>query len=94
MNDVDVVLDTIGGDTLTKSFSVVKKGGIIVSIVDFDRIKEALKFGVREENVVFSPNPKQLNEIAKLMENEKLKVHVTAVFPLAEASKAHDLCIR
>lgn len=92
VKDVDVVLDTMGGDTLIKSFSVLKKDGIVVSIVDFDRIKDAEKFGVRGENVVVSPNASELNEIAKLMNEGKLKVHVSAVFPLIEASKAHALC--
>jgi len=92
VKDVDVVLDTMGGDTLIKSFSVLKKDGIVVSIVDFNRIKDAEKFGVRGENVVVSPNASELNEIAELMSEGKLKVHVSAVFPLIEASKAHALC--
>lgn len=92
VKEADVVLDTIGGDTLIKSFSVVKKNGVVVSIVDFDRIKEASKFGVKGENVIVSPNQNQLYEMAKLMDDGKLKVHVAAVFPLMEASKAHALC--
>jgi NADPH:quinone reductase len=77
---------------LIKSFSILKKNGIIVSIVDFDRIKEASNFGVKGKNVVVAPNPAQLSEIAKLMEEGKLKVHIAAVFPLAKAKKAHALC--
>ena len=71
VRDIDVVLDTIGGDALTKSFSIIKKDWVVVSVVDFERIKEASNFGVRGENVVVSPNPKQLDEIAKLMEERK-----------------------
>jgi NADPH:quinone reductase-like Zn-dependent oxidoreductase len=88
---VDVVLDTIGNDTLVKSFSLIKKSGIAVSIVDFERIKEAPQFGVRGEAVVVSPNSKQLAEIMKLMEEGKLKVHISKVFHLNDACKAHEL---
>jgi NADPH:quinone reductase-like Zn-dependent oxidoreductase len=91
VEDVDVVLDPIGRDALMKSFSVLKKGGIAVSIVDFESIKEASKFGVRGEGAVVTPNPKQLAEIANLTAEGKLKVHVAAIFPLAQASQAHAL---
>ena len=91
VKNVDVVLDTIGKDTLEKSFPIIKKSGIAVSIVDFERIKEAPKFGIRGEAVVVSPNPKQLSEIMKLMEEDKLKVHIAKVFSLKDACKAHEL---
>ena len=44
VKDVDVVLDTVGGEILMKSFAVIKKNGIAVSIVDFERIKQAICF--------------------------------------------------
>jgi NADPH:quinone reductase-like Zn-dependent oxidoreductase len=91
LDPVDVVLDTIGKDTLAKSFSLIKKSGIAVSIVDFERIKEAPQFGVRGEAVVVSPNSKQLSEIMKLMEEGMLEVHVAKVFHLKDACKAHEL---
>ena len=50
VKNIDVVLDTIGGETLIKSFSITKKNGVIVSLVDFDHIKQASAFGVKGEN--------------------------------------------
>lgn len=91
VNNVDVVLDTVGGDTLMKSFSVLRKNGIAVSIVDFERIKEAPKFGVRGENVVVSPNAGELSQIAQLLDEGKLKPLISKVFPLTEAATAHGL---
>lgn len=91
VKDVDVVLDTIGGETLMKSFSVTKKNGIVISIVDFENIKKASQLGVKGENIVVSPNSKQLCEIAKLFDDKKIKVHIEAIFPLADAQKAHIL---
>lgn len=89
VKDVDVVLDTVGGDVLVKSFSVTNKGGIVVSITDFENIKKAVNFGVRGETVIVSPNSSQLSEIAKLLTEGKLKVHIQEVFPLKDAAKAH-----
>ncbi len=88
VKNVDAVFDTIGGETLVKSFSTLKKGGIAVSIVDFERIKEAPKFGVRGENVIVAPNPLQMAEIAKLLEEGTIKPHIETSFPLKEAKKA------
>ena len=91
VKDVDVVLDTIGGDTLMKSFSVIKKNGMIVSIVDFENIKKAPQFGVKGEGLVVSPSANQLAKIATLFDEKKIKAHIEAVFPLTEAKKAHIL---
>ena len=91
VKDVDVVLDTVGGEILMKSFAVIKKNGIAVSIVDFERIKQASTFGVRGENVIVSPNAQQLEKIAALLAAGTIKPHIEAVFPLQEVKKAHDL---
>jgi NADPH:quinone reductase-like Zn-dependent oxidoreductase len=91
IKEVDVVLDTLGGDTLMKSFAVTKRNGIIVSIIDFERIKQAAAFGVRGENVIVSPNAEQLTQIAALLEAGIIKPHIEAIFPLTEAKKAHEL---
>ena len=91
VKNVDVVLDTIGGDTLMKSFSVIKKNGMVISIVDFENIKKAPQFGVRGEGLVVSPSADQLAIIATLFDEKKIKAHIEAVFPLAEAKKAHIL---
>lgn len=91
VKDVDVVLDTIGGDTLMKSFSVTKKNGIVVSIVDFENIKKAPQFGIKGESVVVSPSTEQLAKIATLFDEKKITAHLEAVCPLAETKKAHIL---
>lgn len=90
INDVDVVLDTIGGDVLMKSFLVTKKEGTVVSIVDFNTIKEADKFGVREKTVV-APNTTQLSAIAQLMIDGKIKPQIEKILPFSEVKKAHAL---
>lgn len=91
VKDVDIVLDTVGSDTLMKSFSVTKKNGTVVSIVDFENIKKAPQFGVKGENVVVSPNSEQLSVIAKLFDKKKIQAHIEAIFTLSDAKKAHIL---
>jgi NADPH:quinone reductase-like Zn-dependent oxidoreductase len=90
VHDVDVVLDTIGGDTQNRSWKVLKKGGILVSIVSPPSAEEAAKHGVRSGYVFVQPNATQLAEIAKLVDSGKLKPVVETVLPLAEARRAHE----
>ncbi len=90
VHDVDVVLDTIGGDTQKRSWKVLKKGGILVSIVSPPSAEEAAKQGVRHGYVFVQPNASQLAEIAKLVDSGKLKPVVETVLPLAEARRAQE----
>lgn len=91
VSDVDVVYDTIGGDTQKRSFQVLKEGGFLVSLVE-DPSKELLKKYKVEGKVIASvANAEQLEEITQLIEEEKVKTHVEKVFPLSEAKKAQKL---
>jgi len=89
--DVDVVFDTMGGDTLKRSWKVLKKGGFLVSIAGMPSAEEAAKFGVRQAHVWMSPNGAELAEIAGLVDSGKLKSVVETVLPLADARRAHEL---
>src|SRR5215472_7901254 len=88
--DVDVVLDSIGGDTLARSYGVVKKGGIIVSLVARPKEAELEKHGIRGTALNVEPNSEELAEIGKLIDDKKIKVIVSQTFPLSEAMKAHE----
>ena len=86
--DVDVVFDTVGRDTLTRSYPIVKKGGIITTIVT--RPDPALldKYGIRGSSVSSHPDGNELAEITKLIEAGKIKPIVTQVLALTDAVKA------
>ncbi len=86
--DVDVVLDPVGGDTLARSYAVVKKGGIICTLIA--RIDQAQleKYGIRGTGIFAGPNASDLNEITKLIEAKKIKPIVTQVLSLSEGAKA------
>lgn len=91
VRDVDVVLDTQGGDTQRRSWKVLKKGGILVSIVQPPSAEEAAKYGVRSTMFVRQPNAGELSEIAKLIDSGKVKVVVETVLPLSQARRAQEL---
>src|SRR5262252_96084 len=88
--DVDVVLDSIGRDTLARSYGVVKKGGIIVSLVARLDQTELDKHGIHGATLSVDPNPDELAEIGKLIDQGKIKVVVSQTFPLSEAKRAQE----
>ena len=88
--DVDVVLDAVGEDTLKRSYGVVKKGGIIVSIVD-DPDKAALDArGIRGISIRTDPKASVLEELTRLIDTKKVTPVVSQVLPLSEVVKAHE----
>jgi len=86
--DVDVVFDGVGGDTLARSYAIVKKGGIVVSLVARLDQAQLEKFGIRGASVEVHPNGDELVQIGKLIDKKKIRVIVSQTFPLAEAAKA------
>src|SRR5438093_199167 len=91
VHDVDVVFDTLGGDTQNRSWKALKKGGILVSIVAPPSADEAAKHSVRSAFFSAHPSSSQLSEIAKLVDAGKLKSVVETVLPLSDARRAHEL---
>lgn len=88
--DVDVVLDSIGRDTLARSYGVVKKGGFIVSLVARIDQAELDKRGIHGAALSVEPNSDELTEVRKLIDSRKIRVIVSQTFPLSEARKAQE----
>jgi NADPH:quinone reductase-like Zn-dependent oxidoreductase len=88
--DVDVVLDSVGGDTLARSYGVVKKGGFIATLVSRLDQDELAKHAIRGESISVTPNSEELAEIGKLIDGGKIKVIVSQTLPLADAIKAQE----
>jgi NADPH:quinone reductase-like Zn-dependent oxidoreductase len=88
---VNVVFDTVGGETQDRAFQTLKRGGILVSTVSPPSPEKAKEFGVTVAMVQMMPNPDQLAEINGLLGSGKLKVRVAAVLPLEDVKKAHQL---
>jgi NADPH:quinone reductase-like Zn-dependent oxidoreductase len=87
---VDMVLDTVGGEILNRSFRVVKAGGSLISIAGTPDQQEAAKHQLHACNMLVHTDPEQLEQIAGLMGAGQLKALIAQVFPLAEVRQAHE----
>jgi NADPH:quinone reductase-like Zn-dependent oxidoreductase len=87
---MDVVFDTVGGDTFQKAFHTLRKGGFLATVVAFPR-DEAQQYGVGVARVQCKPNAEQLALIRELVDTGKLKARVAIVLPLQEVKQALDL---
>lgn len=88
--DVDVVVDTVGEDTLARSYGVVKKGGFIVSLVARPDPVELEKHQIRGAPMNVEPNSDELGQITNLIDAKKVTVIVSQTFALADAAKAQE----
>ncbi|MGW8988795.1 NADP-dependent oxidoreductase [Streptomyces zhihengii] len=94
VKDVDVVLDAVGGEYGPRSLEVLRPGGMLVSIAspaEAYLADAARQRGLRAGFTIVEPDNGGLREIAALVESGRLRVHVDAVLPLAEAGRAHEL---
>src|SRR6266581_2965322 len=89
--NIDIVLDTIGGETQERSWSVLKKGGVLVSLVQPPSEEKAEELGVRAAIIGAQPNGAQLTEIAKIIDSGKLAPIINRILPLSEVRRAHEL---
>jgi NADPH:quinone reductase-like Zn-dependent oxidoreductase len=85
---VDAVLDMVGGDTQHRSFSVLKPGGILVSVVT---PSPEQREGFRSVFFLVDVTTSRLNTIAKLFDEKKLVPQVGSVLSLRDAQKAHEM---
>ncbi|MFI8082140.1 NADP-dependent oxidoreductase [Kitasatospora sp. NPDC086009] len=92
---VDLVLDTIGGDTAIRSLDTLKPGGRLISIalgaLPADLAELAAARGVEAVPLLVEADQAGMRAIAGLVEAGELRAVVEAVFPLADAAKGHDL---
>ncbi|MGW0536431.1 NADP-dependent oxidoreductase [Streptomyces sp. NPDC003032] len=92
VSDVDVVLDGVGGEYGTRSLAVLRPGGHLVTLPDPGGLPDAdraRELGVRTGWTVVEPDRLGLLEIARLVDEGKLRVEIDTVLPLEDAAKAH-----
>jgi NADPH:quinone reductase-like Zn-dependent oxidoreductase len=90
LRDIDVVLDTIGGETRRRSWRVLRKGGVLVTLVSPIPTGEAEQKGVRGIFFIVSGNRGQLDQISALVDRGTLKPVIAEVLPLARAREAFE----
>lgn len=88
--NVDLVLDSVGLDTLTRSWQVLKRGGILISITTIPSTEQAQRHGVRAEFVLVHPDAQQLGLLGKLLDSDKIRPVIEKVYSLAELPEAHE----
>lgn len=89
--DIDVVLDLIGGETQDRSWAVLREGGIIVcTLGSADERKAAAAKARSAPPFLTQPSGSQLAEIAELIDAGKVRVVVAETFPIEDVRRAHE----
>ncbi|WP_197060090.1 NADP-dependent oxidoreductase [Sporocytophaga myxococcoides] len=91
LKNIDVVLDTIGGDTQVKSLKVLKAGGILVSTVGINAAEKSPRPDVKTIGYYSIGNGAKLAEIGGLIEKGLIKIIIDRTFPLENVREAHQL---
>lgn len=97
VRDVDVVLDTLGGDTVERSLDVLRTGGHLVTAVANEDVELAAKFeaaGMRFSGIAVDPDRVALWRLVELVEQGRLRVYVQETFPFERIVDAHRLLDR
>jgi NADPH:quinone reductase-like Zn-dependent oxidoreductase len=91
VSDVDIVLETVGGDYPARSVRTLREGGVLVSLLPFkpEVATDAARKGVRTQVMLVEADHAGMTAIADLVEEGKLRPVIAATFPLADAAKAH-----
>ena len=84
------MLDTVGGDTLERSWNVLRKGGILVSIVGSPTAEQAAAHGVRAATFIVRPDREQLIRIGELIDTGRIRPMIEVVLPLSQARQAYE----
>jgi NADPH:quinone reductase-like Zn-dependent oxidoreductase len=89
VRDADAVLDLVGGDTQTRSFQVLRKGGKLISAVSNPEQDRAKQHGVSAAFFLVDVTTERLRKIATLIDRGELMTRVGTILPLADAKEAH-----
>jgi alcohol dehydrogenase len=88
IKNFDSVLDLVGGETTAKSFKVLRKGGVLVSLVGHPDEALAAKNGITAMGQMTTTDTKHLERLAALVDNGTIRIAVDKVFTLDQAREA------
>jgi len=91
VKEIDAAIDTVGGETLDRSYGVLKRGGIVVSSAAVPSNEKAEQYGVRAVFFLVQVTTERLIKIAELIDAGELKSEVGEVLWLDEARKGHEM---
>ncbi len=85
LKDIDLVLDTMGGEVQHNSFEVLKEGsGRLISVLNEPDQDKAKQKNVTAKSIWLQPDGQQLSILAKLLEENRMKSVVGSTFPLSQ----------
>ena len=91
VHDVDLVFDTVGGDTLQRSWQVIKPGGALVTIVSPQpSFEKAKAHGIHPFWFIVEPNRDELIQVGTLIDSGHLRPIIDTMFPLSQARQAYE----
>jgi NADPH:quinone reductase-like Zn-dependent oxidoreductase len=90
VHDYDAVFDTVGGEIYKRSFKILKKGGIIVSMLEQTNSELTDQYGVKAIFRFAQANRERLTKLAQWVDKNNIRVNVDRKFSLDEAAKALD----
>jgi NADPH:quinone reductase-like Zn-dependent oxidoreductase len=89
--DVDVVLDTVGGETQGRSWAVLRPGGVLVTTMALEMPDVARQRGLRGSQVLTRTVAPQLVELGQLIDTQVVRPVLSRILPLGQARRAHEL---
>lgn len=90
LDDVDLVVDAIGGETREHSYEVLTEGGILAALVGDISDEQAEEYGVHARRVGVRPDAATLSEVSELIDAGEVEPTISTTLPLADAPKAHE----
>lgn len=93
INNIDIVLDTVGGNNIERSFEVVKKGGTVITLPSNTSegiVEKAKEKGINGFFFLVQSNGEDMQQIASLLESGTLKAHVSGIYNFGQIGKAHQ----
>lgn len=90
VKEVDLVVDSVGGDTENRSWTVLKQGGILVSLTQPPSQENARKHGITAKFNTKFPTYANLQTIAQLIADGTIQAEIDSVFPLSQTNKAFE----
>jgi NADPH:quinone reductase-like Zn-dependent oxidoreductase len=88
VGDVDVVVDPVGGQTMARSWPVLRAGGILVAIAEEPGASHGGRSDVRGVFFIVRPDGSQLRELATLIDQQQLRPAVSITFELSDLAAA------
>ena len=90
LSNYDAVFDTVGGKTYTESFKILKRGGMIISMIAPIDEKQAQQYGVKAITQFTKVNTEHLEMLTQCIEDGDIHVHIDKVFSLDNIKDAFD----